>query len=311
MTDQNKQPYDYEQLRTEAADWVVCLVLGDATDHDAARLAVWRATSPAHEAAFREVAGLRHYAEVARKTKDPAIATRRLVLGGGTGLALAAVTFGMAKPPLGLWPSLAELTADHSTAVGERYTFTPAAGVTVEMSSRTAVSLNDGDKGIKLVTGEAFLTLSELAEAFHVKAGKLRASARSAQFNVQVLPGGVRLACVAGQVECGGDRPILLKANEQVILASNGDIQRSETDAQKSTAWRRGQLIFEGTPLSEVVDQVNLYHSGRIVLANASLGKLPVYAVFHISRIEDAVPQIEQFLNLRARRLAGGVVLIG
>ncbi|MFA7602178.1 MAG: DUF4880 domain-containing protein [Novosphingobium sp.] len=315
MTDRKIRDDGADDLLVEAADWLVRLTSGAATDDDAARLADWRATSPAHEAAFREIAGVRSYAVVARHHKKPPMVSRRTVLAGGGTAAVAAMTFGVARPPFGLWPSLAELTADHRTAIGERYAFVPMAGVKVEMNSRTALSLIDGAdagaRGVSLVSGEAFITAEDLGHTFRVKAGPVNASTRGAQFNVQRLDGGVRVSCVTGAVECsGGDRPILLRANEQVFVAANGATRRSAIDGDKATAWRRGLLIFEGASLSEVVDQINLYRSGKIVLANAALGGLEVNAVFHTNRIEEAVPQIEQLLNLRARHLAGGVVLM-
>ncbi|WP_062064880.1 FecR family protein [Sphingobium baderi] len=315
MTDREIQDDDADELLVEAADWLVCLTSGTATQEDAARLEAWRATSPAHEAAFREIAGVHRYAAVAKQHKKPAMVSRRAVLAGGTTAALGAMMFGIARPPLGLWPSFAELTADHRTAVGERYAFAPIQGVNVEMNSRTALSLIDsvakGAHGVSLVTGEAYVTAAQLGEPFRVKAGSLVVATRAAEFNVQSLEGGVRVACVSGQVECSGTgRPITLRANEQIFVTVDGAIQRSAIDGGKATAWRRGLLIFEGTPLGNVVDQINLYRSGRIVLANASLRTLPVNAVFHTDRIEEAVPQIELLLGLRARDLAGGVVVM-
>lgn len=258
---------------------------------------------------------MRAYAIVTSKTKKPAAVSRRTVLAGGATAAVAAMTVGLARPPLGLWPSFAELTADHRTAIGKRYAFAPATGVKVEMNSRTALSLigdgAGGHQGISLVTGEAFVTASRNGAPFRVELGRLEASTRMAQFNVQRLDGGLRITCISGSVACSsGDRTILLRANEQATMTSGGSMRHVTIDGAKAAAWRRGLLIFEGAPLAEVAEQINLYRSGRIVLADASLVALPVNAVFHTSRIEDAVPQIEQLLNLHARHLAGGVVLI-
>lgn len=315
MTDREIREEDADDLLVEAADWLVCLTSGAATDDDAARLAAWRAASPAHEAAFREIAGVRNYAVAAKHNKKPPLVSRRAVLAGGGTAAVAALTLGVARPPLGLWPSFAELTADHRTAIGQRFAFAPVSGVKVEMNSRTAISLldatRDGANGISLVIGEAFITAEERGTPFRVKAGPVEASTRRASFNVQRLDGGVRIACVDGEVTCrGGDRPLMLRANEQVFVAADGGARRSEIDGAKATAWRRGLLIFEGASLAEVVDQINLYRSGKIVLANTALGGLEVNAIFHTNRIEEAVPQIEQLLNLRARHLAGGVVVM-
>jgi transmembrane sensor len=69
-------------------------------------------------------------------------------------------------------------------------------------------------------------------------------------------------------------------------------------------------LVFEGTPLSEVVRQVNRYRSGDIVLTNSAIGHRPVNAVLHTGQIDNAVSQIQQLLNLEVRRLPGGVILM-
>lgn len=300
-----------EILLGEAADWLVCLTSGQATEEDAERLAQWRNTSPAHEAAFQEVAGVRNFAQVASQTRKPPALSRRALLAGGTGGAVLVAMIGATRPPLGLWPNYAELTADHRTAVGERFAFAPVSGVEIEMNSRTAISLIDEDRGIDLSTGEAFVKVADLSRPFQVTAGRLRAATRTAQFNVQTMAQGVRVTCVSGELECqGGQAPITLQANQQITMAADGSVRRSKVDGHKAIAWRQGLLVFEGAPLSEVVEQVNLYRSGGIVLTNASIGTLPVNAVFHTDRIDDAVGQIQQLLNLRVRHLPGGVVLM-
>jgi transmembrane sensor len=300
-----------DHLLVEAADWLVRLMSRTATSDDAEQLAAWRAQSPAHDAAFREVAGVRDYAVVAGSTKKPM--SRRALLSAGGGGALALVTgIGLARPPLGLWPSYAELTADHRTSVGGRLAIRPTAGVAVELSSRTAVSLTDDGHGIRLIAGETYVAAARQGRDFTVEAGRLRIAARDAEFNVQALRSQERVACVRGELRChAGGQMTTLAANQAVSLSSDGAIRRSAVDAVKESAWRKGLLVFEGTPLAEVVDQINLHRSGRIVLTNSSLENVPLNAVFHIAQIENAVPQIEQLLNIHARHVAGGVVLLG
>lgn len=300
-----------EALLVQAADWLVQLTSGAATDDDAARLAAWRTISPAHDAAFREVAGVRSYAVVASGTKKPV--SRRAVLSAGGGAALALLAgVGLARPPLGLWPSYAELTADHRTPVGGRLALRPTDGVDVELSSRTAVSFINGGNGIRVIAGESYVATTSLARDFTVETDRMRVTAREAAFNVQVLDQFERVTCVTGELRCatlGGTTR--LGANQALTLDAEGGVLRSAVDAARESAWRRGLLIFEGTPLAEVVEQINLYRPGRIVLTDSSLGRLPLNAVFHTAQIENSVPQIAQLLDLRARHLAGGVVLLG
>lgn len=308
MPDEREAP---EHLLEEAADWLVRLVSGEATQDDAERLARWRATSPDHEAAFREVAGVRAYARVAKSTRPPM--SRRAVLAGGGATAVAVIAgVGIARPPLGLWPSFAELMADHRTPVGGRYAFAARSGVDVELSSRTSVSLIGSDDGITLITGQAFVSAAAQDRPFIVKASGIQADAREAEFNVQQLASMTRVTCVSGSLECdaAGQR-VAIAADQAVTLTAAGQVRRDRVDGRREAAWRRGQLIFEGAPLSEVVDQINLYRSGRVVLNDSSLGVMPVNAVFHTNQMDAAVSQLEQLLGIRARSMGAGVVLLG
>lgn len=297
-------------LLVEAADWLVRMMACETTDDDVRALEAWRARSAAHEAAFREVAGVRSYAVVATRTRRPTNRRALLVSGGGALAVLAG--FAIGRPPLGMWPSYEELLADHRTPVGGRLSLTPAQGVSVELSSRTSVSSFGSGAGIRLISGEIYVAALKTGNVFGIKAADLRISARAAEFDVQVLGGQARVACVVGEVQCKAlGRSMTLAADQALSLEANGALRRAEVNAANETAWRRGVLVFEGTPLGEVIDQINLHRSGRVVLTDRSLAKVPLNAVFHVAQIENAVPQIQQLMGVRARHLAGGVVLLG
>ena len=63
--------------------------------------------------------------------------------------------------------------------------------------------------------------------------------------------------------------------------------------------------------LAEVIDELNRYRSGRIVLMNASLAQSPVNGQFKIDRPDDALAQIELGFGVRRRTLPGGLILLG
>lgn len=311
MTGQGNADGASERLLEEAADWLVGLVSGRATPEDATRLAAWRARSTAHEAAFREVAGVRSYAVIASQSTKPVDRRTLLAAAGGGALALFA-GIGLARPPLGLWPSYDELMADHRTAIGSRLALQPTPGVDVELSSRTAVSLIDDGHGMRLISGISYVAAGPQAGIFRVRTKGVRIAARDADFNVQALANHERVACVRGTIRCEiAGRLTVLAANQALWLDADGIVRRGAVDAGKESAWRHGLLVFEGTPLGDVVDQINLYRPGRVVLTNARLGELPLNAVFHIAQIDNSIAQIEQLANVHARYVAGGVVLLG
>jgi transmembrane sensor len=58
-----------------------------------------------------------------------------------------------------------------------------------------------------------------------------------------------------------------------------------------------------------VVDEVNRYRPGRIILANDALGDRLVSGVFHLERIDGVIDQIKQ-LGASVTVLPGHVILV-
>ncbi|QJX02337.1 hypothetical protein HML84_11300 [Alcanivorax sp. IO_7] len=58
-------------------------------------------------------------------------------------------------------------------------------------------------------------------------------------------------------------------------------------DPQRVSAWRQRILVFDGTPLASVVEEVNRYRPGRILLLDEALGRTPVQAYLSLDRLED------------------------
>ena len=80
----------------------------------------------------------------------------------------------------------------------------------------------------------------------------------------------------------------LLSANDQVTVASNGTITDIETvDAFAATAWREGKLIFQGTPLREVIEDI-ARHSPVDIVVSDDVPDHPITGLIHI-RSTDAM----------------------
>ncbi len=76
------------------------------------------------------------------------------------------------------------------------------------------------------------------------------------------------------------------------------------------SAWRKGMLVFRQTPLTDVIEEINRYRRGRVVLMNASLAHQPVSGSFDITLLDVAVAQLQRTFDLSARSLPGGLVVL-
>ena len=333
MTIDSQLPERSDDPLGEARRWVLRLRSGEANQNDIDALARWRAESPAHRRAFAEanaqwdVLGLaarnvtakqgRGVHELAGASASSGL-TRRVWLGGAMAASIGGAAYLAARPPLDLWPSLSELNADYRTDIGERRQIAFSDTVSVEMNTRTslaAAGAGTGARQIELIVGEIAVTTgfgaTSRSESFAVVAGDGLTSATRAIFDLRRDGQSVSVTCLEGevQVECRNDI-VKLKARQRIVYGAHGFDEVAATDGRVVEAWRRGLLVFDNQPLSQVIPEINRYRRGRIVLMNDRIGRLPLDATFRLDGIDDVVPKIAHLFNLKVRTFPGGVVLL-
>jgi transmembrane sensor len=318
-----------ESLKREARDWVMRLSCGPVTAADAAAVKSWRATSRAHRKAFAEANRLWDMATLGavEAVRDGAPAVwarqdlqarrtlhRRAFLGGSFAASAAGAAYLAVRPPLHLWPAVFELAADVRTTTGEQRHVT-VGGAAIELNTNTSMNLppatNDADR-VELVEGEAAITTAAVASRpVTVLAADGRSMASGAEFNVRYDGNEVRVTCLTGtvRVSCGADTVSLTK-NQQVSYGHGrlGDV--AEIDSGIVTAWREGLLVFRNDPLTRVVEEVNRYRPGRIIVMNSELGRKLIFASFRLDRLDEVVTRVEKVFGARVRTLPGGVVIL-
>ena len=183
--------------------------------------------------------------------------------------------------------------------------------VTLAADSRVEIAFTPGERRLRLTEGEALFAVAHnkarpfivetrhgevkaVGTAFDVAVGKREAE-------VTVVEGVVRIALADGAR--GGDaEPIekLARKGERLAFGvdrsgggSTGFIRQADTvDVGGVTAWTRGQLVFHGEPLREVIAEINRYTNDRVVLTDPAAGSIPVYGVINqgdTSAIRDLV----------------------
>jgi transmembrane sensor len=321
-----------DMLQQEAIAWVQRIDSGHATSADAEALQRWCATSPAHAAAFAAASGVWRNirsvgASLPRCDREalpvrPAphrTFSRRVVIGGGLVAAAAATVHAVAHPPLGLWPSLNELSADYRTAVGEQRQVSPAEMVAVRMNTQTSITVH-GAEGeadrLELVAGQALFEAAESLRPLVVLAANGRSIGRRARFDVRRVngPAGtvVSVTCFDGQVRIERNADSAIIGPAQRVRYDGGGLGRvAAIDVEAESAWQRGIILFRAMPLAEVVEEINRYRSGRILLVNANLARKPVSGRFRIDQLDEILVRFEQAFDVKARKLPGGLVLLG
>jgi transmembrane sensor len=321
----------FEILQREALDRLTHATSGHATVGDLRELEAWRMRSAAHAEAYRNA--IEAWERLGAAAKESATAAdraliagritragthilgRRAFFAGGAAAAAAATGFIVVRPPLGLWPSLADLRADYRTGTGENRSLSLAQGISLEMNTRTSIARGPTDSdatSIELIAGEVEISAKTEASApLTVIAADGHVTAADAKFNLRRDPGAVQVTCVSGvvQVECAG-RATTLLATQQLAYSQDGIGPIITADPAVVTAWRQGLLIFRNEPLAAVVDEVNRYWRGRIILLNADLGRRRVSARVELARLDEVISYVQSVMGVEVRMLPGGVVLL-
>ncbi|HEY1607912.1 MAG TPA: hypothetical protein VGG24_01475 [Paraburkholderia sp.] len=144
-----------------------------------------------------------------------------------------------------------------------------------------------------------------------VTAGNGRMRAGQARFDIRRFEHEVRVTCLAGAVDLEHPRRrVTLGASQQITYTADSLGSVQSIDPVAVTAWQRGLLIFDNAPLTQVVDEINRYRPGRVILRNAALGANRVQAKFSIHRLDDAITLMHEEYGAHVTVLPGRIVLL-
>lgn len=221
------------------------------------------------------------------------------------GLAGAVAWWQVAQPPR------------YVTDVGEQRVITLADGSIVRLNARSQVRvrMHADERVVELVDGQAlFEVAKDPQRPFIVRSGHVSARAVGTQFDVYRKPAGTVVTVVEGEVEVragrgdgkGGVRggaAVPVRAGEQVIVGRSGAIaQDVHANVNAATRWLQQELVFEGQPLSAVVEEFNRYQRIPIVLDDPALGGVRVNAVFNTTGPEPLLRFVERMDHVRVER---------
>jgi transmembrane sensor len=318
-------------LHKEAQHWLLRLTSGSATTLDARAFEHWCGQSREHVEAFAETRRMwenlgpaaqalltREQVQtgssnvVALPRTQPRM-TRRAFLGAAIAASAAMV---VVHPPLQLWPSLSDMVADYRTATGEQRDVDLGHGVVIHMNTQTALNLRKEQGrvvGIDLLGGE--IQVKATAEAggpvtVFAGGGRIDVGAE-AKCNVRCYASDVQVTGLDGAttLQYKGQSTVL-KAAQQADYGDGRLGQVVPADIELTMAWRRRVLIFDGQALSQVVEEINRYRPGKIILANDSLAARKVQARFSLNQLADVAALIQDAYGAKVTSLPGGIVIL-
>jgi len=313
------------QIHKAACDWFVEFRVGEPDETERGQFLAWLRESPAHMAAYLEVAALwtesgavdgrarwsiEELVSQARAEPDNVVAlspsasvpvsfspAAEVATGWWTRRTIAVAASTILALGLGLMWWLRLQPDVYVTAVGEQRNVTLADGSIVRLNARSklTVRLSEDRRAVELLEGQAlFQVAKDVHRPFTVTSDGTRVQAVGTEFDVRRRRSSLVVTVVEGRVAVfdiptngrraasdGRAAPVYVSAGEQVTMSPAGPGSAKPVDPSMVTAWTRRQLVFEATPLSDVVEEFNLYNARRLVVRDRALQTFQVDGVFH------------------------------
>jgi transmembrane sensor len=346
------------QTYAEACEWFVACRSGPLDEPMRRELDRWLRKSPEHLSAYLELAAIwnegpaldpRHRwdvdtliaqaaedhdnvvplsgaATIAPATRSRSVASAWRVRWIGASIAVAGVALTAV-----LWLLLSGAPT-YSTQIGEQRSILLTDGSTIELNSRSKVTVrySQHERALELIEGQAlFRVAKDRQRPFIVSSDGLRVRAVGTQFDVNKRRSGTIVTVVEGRVAIltdiatadlgridiespalplpstpevadheppqGGDG-IFLSAGEQVTVTQAAVQEVIHPNVNSAIAWRQRQLIFEAASLAAVAEEFNRYNQRQLVVVDPELYD------FHISGVFSSTDpsSLLQFLRERA-----------
>lgn len=280
-----------------AHTWVVRLTSGDVQPGDVEAARAWCAERPEHQQAF--VAARRLW-QLSAHVALPETERRTRPRWRWAAAAVLVLVVGLGLARHNAWD------ADYRTAAGEqrRIELQDGSSILLDAGSAVDVAFTDGGRNITLRKGVALFEVAhDPSRPFRVQAGALSATALGTVYAVDRHGDAIQVTVAQGRVAVQGDGDkATLNAGEQVSWQGGALGGRHTVDASKALAWQHGRLVFDMTPLAEVLEQLQRYLPGYVLIGDDKLRKLKVSGTFQLDRLDEGLSTLERAFPLQIQR---------
>ena len=307
MHDQPTPPPSVTEVQRTAHAWVIRLTSGSVLPSDRAAARAWCELAPDHQQAFVEARRLWCLSAHLAEPHAPARPSSRRIWQMGIA---ASLVLGLGL----VWAQQMALDADYYTGTGERRQVVLDDGSRIVLNANSAVDVNltaDGRR-ITLRKGEALFDVNpDPKRPFSVQAGALNATALGTIYAVRREGENIDVTVRRGRVAVteGSDK-ITLGVGEAVGAHLHGLGAKQSVDVDRVLAWEQGRLVFELTPLSQVLEQVERYRPGILLIRDTRLGELKVSGTFQLDHLDEGLATLESVFPIKIERYTNYLLVV-
>lgn len=330
-----------DKLIEEAFEWIARASANDFSARERAQLDAWLNSDPSHRTAY-ELAEMtwdkvdqipkseyspHWFDEIPRPAADSGSQLRGFLaflrsrqLLATTGVAAAAIAaFALVRvdPRDSLEPAYYQSMVAQTTEVRLR----DGSAVTLGADSKIRVVFTEKTRSITLEQGEAFFDVTPDAKRpFTVNSKWLTVTVLGTKFEVSRTASAAHVAVSDGTVsvekatKSTGESvevpSTVITKGQRVTGDDSGLSSVGSIEIDAISAWRRGELVYVSTPLSEILFDADRYYTGKIEIMDNSVGAMTVSLIHEAGDTNGLLDILETALPIRISRLVDGTILV-
>ena len=192
--------------------------------------------------------------------------------------------------------------------------------VTVNSNSKLTYPKNfEKDKREVKLSGEAFFEVAkDPSRPFIINAGDIRVEVLGTSFNVRAYENQeqVEVTVSTGKVAVFAldnpeDRVVLVKGQKAIFYKSSTKIESTLNDNINFASWKTKEIIFEDTPMPDVIRIINEIYKSDLKLVGEQLKECPVTTTFDNQSLESVLKVLESTLDLSIDEKGNSIEISG
>jgi transmembrane sensor len=309
-----------EELRAEAAAWIAQLHDEQRSPDLEARVHAWLGESENHRRAFNRMTLVwERTGQIRLRARDDTLATRsgrRARLTPWAAALAASLLLAVVVAAVYHWRDNALVTG-----VGQQDVRLLPDGTRVVLNTNTRIEVNYDERArrVRLIRGEARFDVSKRPTwpfLVNVNGQEIRAlgtsfivRSDSQDLSVTLVEGQISVTPIARYDEAPAPDPQVLRPGQRLVFSQHHAPAVDLPELTRITAWERGRVEFDDTPLKDAANEMNRYTTTHVTVPDPEVAQLRVGGAFRAGDSDEFVKVVTAAFGLRADRNGGDTVL--
>jgi len=164
------------------------------------------------------------------------------------------------------------------------------------------------------MTGEAFFDVTKNTKPFVVQTERANVRVLGTSFNVKSNTDDTEITVKSGKVQVSNKsntQKFVLQKGEKAIADKSGKVQKSTPKTLNDIAWKTRRLDFNGTPLEDVVRDLETYFNVNIDATQLKFKCLHSGDVIEGDKIEDVLNNLKTLHKIKVSKTANRYAISG